>query len=225
MHAVQGGILGCHKSAPVRDKHMLSPSFQLPTNKWRSAGPGSSWCLLSITGFYATKLTDNWMWNWEIEHYNYVLDITRPLSFISGIQKSELDIYIWFSSALHFQCTPPGCWETRRVPKTRARSRQEYLVRNNTNGVIGITRSFFPRWLLHWLTEAAMVMSVTKPRYLVCPQGFRVQKCSFSFKGNDQWEKRLVETWKWLHSIGLPVSCSRWDLKKKICTGPVLCEA
>jgi hypothetical protein len=31
------------------------PRFQLPSNKGRSAGPGRSWCLLSITGFSPTK--------------------------------------------------------------------------------------------------------------------------------------------------------------------------
>jgi hypothetical protein len=52
------GLLGAYKGAPVRHKHMLSPrppSFYLPTNRWRSAGTGLSWCLLSITGFSATK--------------------------------------------------------------------------------------------------------------------------------------------------------------------------
>jgi len=31
--AVQGGLLGGHKSAPVRQNHLLTPSLQLPANK------------------------------------------------------------------------------------------------------------------------------------------------------------------------------------------------
>jgi len=44
---------GGHKSSPIR--HMPSPQPLAPTNKWRFAWPGRSWCLLSITGFSATK--------------------------------------------------------------------------------------------------------------------------------------------------------------------------
>ncbi len=41
------------KSAPVRHKHMLFlSSFPFSTNKGRSAGPGRSWCLLSITDMF-----------------------------------------------------------------------------------------------------------------------------------------------------------------------------
>ncbi len=43
VHGCQGGLLGGHKSAPVRHE---PPAFR------RSAGPGHSWCLLSITGFF-----------------------------------------------------------------------------------------------------------------------------------------------------------------------------
>jgi hypothetical protein len=45
--------------------------------------------------------------NWETEHYNSVLEITRPRSLISGniLYKSELDIYIRFSPALHLKCS------------------------------------------------------------------------------------------------------------------------
>ncbi len=39
--------------------------------------------------------------NWEAEHYTSVLEIT--VSFL-GIHKSEPDIYIGFSPALHLQC-------------------------------------------------------------------------------------------------------------------------
>jgi hypothetical protein len=43
--------------------------------------------------------------NYETEHYNSVLEITgREASFL-GIHKSEPDIYIGFSPALHLQCT------------------------------------------------------------------------------------------------------------------------
>ncbi len=38
----------------------------------------------------------------ETELYNSGLEITRPHSFISGIHKSEPDIYIGFLPALHF---------------------------------------------------------------------------------------------------------------------------
>jgi hypothetical protein len=40
----------------------------------------------------------------ECGHYNFVLEITRPHIFILGIHKSELNIYIGFSPALHLQC-------------------------------------------------------------------------------------------------------------------------
>ncbi len=50
-----------------------------------------------ILGIY-TSLTDTWTWM-ETEHYNSVLEITSP-----GIHKSEPDIYIGFSPALHLQC-------------------------------------------------------------------------------------------------------------------------
>ncbi len=42
--------------------------------------------------------------NWETEHYNSVLEITRPcaVSFL-GIHKSEPDICFRFSPALHLQ--------------------------------------------------------------------------------------------------------------------------
>jgi hypothetical protein len=39
---------------------------------------------------------------WETGHYNYVLEIMR-LRSLMGIHKSEPDIYIGFSSALHLQ--------------------------------------------------------------------------------------------------------------------------
>ncbi len=40
-----------NNSSPVGHQHMVyPPSLQLPTNKWRSTGPGRSWCLFSITG-------------------------------------------------------------------------------------------------------------------------------------------------------------------------------
>ncbi len=42
--------------------------------------------------------------NWKTEHYNSVLEVTRLRSFISGKHKSELDIYIGISPALHLQC-------------------------------------------------------------------------------------------------------------------------
>jgi hypothetical protein len=41
--------------------------------------------------------------NWETKHYNYVLEIRS--SFISGIRKSEPEIYIGFSPAPHLQCS------------------------------------------------------------------------------------------------------------------------
>ena len=40
-------------------------------------------------------------WNWGIEHYNSVLEIT--VSFL-GIHKWEPEFYIGFSPALHLQC-------------------------------------------------------------------------------------------------------------------------
>ncbi len=45
--------------------------------------------------------------SWEREHYNSVLEITRRTvsSIIAGIHKSEPDIYIRFSPALHLQCS------------------------------------------------------------------------------------------------------------------------
>jgi hypothetical protein len=43
--------------------------------------------------------------NWETEHYNLDLEIMRWGSFFLGIHKSQTDIYIGFSSALHLQCT------------------------------------------------------------------------------------------------------------------------
>jgi hypothetical protein len=46
--------------------------------------------------------------NWETEYYNFVLEIMRPRRFILGIHKSEPDIYIWFSPALHLQCANTG---------------------------------------------------------------------------------------------------------------------
>jgi hypothetical protein len=49
--------------------------------------------------------------NWETEHYNSVLKITRPCSLFLGIHKLEPDIYIEFSPALHLQCKVPT--ETR----------------------------------------------------------------------------------------------------------------
>ncbi len=44
--------------------------------------------------------------NWEIEHYNSVLEIT--VSFL-GIHKWEPDIYIGFSPAFHLQCISLIC--------------------------------------------------------------------------------------------------------------------
>ncbi len=41
--------------------------------------------------------------NWVTVHYNSVLKITLAVSFL-GIHKSERDIYIGFSPALHLQC-------------------------------------------------------------------------------------------------------------------------
>jgi hypothetical protein len=43
----------------------------------------------------------------KTEHYNSVLEITRPCSFTSGNTycKLESDIYVGFSPALHLQCT------------------------------------------------------------------------------------------------------------------------
>ncbi len=49
------------------------------------------------------SLTDD-CGNWETEHYNSVLEITRPTVLFFGIHKSEPDIYIGFSPALHLQC-------------------------------------------------------------------------------------------------------------------------
>ncbi len=47
---------GGHKSAPVTHKHMLCPpAFSSPLVNEDLLGPGRSWCLLSITGFSATK--------------------------------------------------------------------------------------------------------------------------------------------------------------------------
>ncbi len=34
--------------------------------------------------FGCSKIADTWMWNWKAEHYNSVLEITRPRSFIYG---------------------------------------------------------------------------------------------------------------------------------------------
>jgi hypothetical protein len=42
--------------------------------------------------------------NWETEHYDSVLEITRQGSFILEIHKSEPDIYIGSTPALHLQC-------------------------------------------------------------------------------------------------------------------------
>jgi hypothetical protein len=51
-YAVQSRVAfwGGHQGTPVKHKRMLSPSLQVPTNNWRSAGPGCNCCLLSITG-------------------------------------------------------------------------------------------------------------------------------------------------------------------------------
>ncbi len=42
--------------------------------------------------------------NRETEHYKSVLEIMRPPVSFWGSHKSELDIYIGFSPALHLQC-------------------------------------------------------------------------------------------------------------------------
>ncbi len=42
--------------------------------------------------------------NWETDHKNSVLEITRLNSFSSGRHKWAPDIYIGFSPALHLQC-------------------------------------------------------------------------------------------------------------------------
>ncbi len=52
----------------------------------------------------AHKFTTHECGTWETEHYNSVLEITRSRSFISGLHKSEPDIYIGFSPTLHVQC-------------------------------------------------------------------------------------------------------------------------
>ena len=57
-----------------------------------------------ILGIYES-LTDTWMWKLEDRQYNSVLEITRPVVSFLGIHKSEPDIYIGISPALHFQCT------------------------------------------------------------------------------------------------------------------------
>jgi hypothetical protein len=49
-HAVQGGLLGGHKSTPVR---AIPPSLHLPTTNQRSAGPDRRRRLLLITGLEA----------------------------------------------------------------------------------------------------------------------------------------------------------------------------
>jgi hypothetical protein len=54
-----------------------------------------SWEYINLSQIYECR-------NWETEHYNYVLEIMRLHSFISG--KWEPDIYIGFSPALHLQC-------------------------------------------------------------------------------------------------------------------------
>jgi hypothetical protein len=40
--------------------------------------------------------------NWETEHYNSVLEIRRPSSFIAGNNKSEPEFFIGFSPVLHY---------------------------------------------------------------------------------------------------------------------------
>jgi hypothetical protein len=57
------------------------PSLQLPTNKWRSAGPGCSCCLLSITGLQAL--------GWA-KWYGRPLKLPSPSMFWSAIIQARL---------------------------------------------------------------------------------------------------------------------------------------
>jgi len=52
-HAFQSGLLGGPKSSPVKHNKCYSP--QAATPNWRSAGPGSSWCLLLTTGRFSSS--------------------------------------------------------------------------------------------------------------------------------------------------------------------------
>jgi hypothetical protein len=61
--------------------------------------------------------------NWEIEHYNSVLEIT--VSF-TRIHKWEPDIYIGFSMALHLRC---GRQRPRQMPvRERAKSYHQLIL-------------------------------------------------------------------------------------------------
>ncbi len=101
---------GGHKSAPVRHKHMLSPpAFQLPTNKWRSAGLGRSWCLRSKTSFSATCVT-------ACFQPHQATCLARP------------NVYIWWSVVLPHTDTPHfskivHCWRStsEKASSTSAR--------------------------------------------------------------------------------------------------------
>jgi hypothetical protein len=65
---------------------------------------------LWVIYIFPESFTDTWMWNWETEHYDSVLEITeRAVSFLE-IHKSEPDIYIVFSPALHLQCAIIEQW-------------------------------------------------------------------------------------------------------------------
>jgi hypothetical protein len=63
-----------------------------------------------ILGMYKS-LTDTLSGNWETEHYNSVLEITRPRSFISGNTKIETRHFYWILPALHLQCIMSIHWQ------------------------------------------------------------------------------------------------------------------
>ncbi len=70
--------------------------------------------------------------NWETDHYNYVLEITGPRSFISG------NTYIRFLPALHLQCGYNG---QARTPDTK--STKSY-GKNMSQLIIWLCFFYFP---------------------------------------------------------------------------------
>ncbi len=77
---------------------LYNPRIRLPIwlQQNRQTDPGNINSIL---------LTDIECSNWETEHYNSVLEITKPCkSFFSGNHESEPDIYIRFSPAFHLEC-------------------------------------------------------------------------------------------------------------------------